>query len=275
MRNSSLKSQSSSLQRKMWIFSSWTGHSMMCRAWRWSIMRTLSSVTAFWCWVATTVWSWHQFYLFFIFTENTDQCSECLSDQSTRFQAAPGSSETGSDPDGWATSCVWWRICTKGRLTILSKHSHKKSPNSACCICKPITKLSSFHGITPPPKKKYQLLNWFILNLWHHWQTGYLVLQLAVYTRCELNIRTTGNFLLAFASYNKSCRPYLRKYFCAAVALPSDWIDVAEQYQVCGSHFHGKETEEQVSIICIHVVTTFSLFGAFMTFQKILIVAGR
>ncbi len=58
------------------------------------------------------------------------------------------------------------------------------------------------------------------------------VLKVALYTRCELNIRTTANFLLAFASFTSACRPYLKKYFSASIRLPSDWIDVAELYQV-------------------------------------------
>ena len=55
---------------------------------------------------------------------------------------------------------------------------------------------------------------------------------MALYTRNNLNIRTTANFLLAYASYTPLCRPYLKKYFCESIRLPSDWIDVAEQYQV-------------------------------------------
>ncbi len=58
------------------------------------------------------------------------------------------------------------------------------------------------------------------------------ILKVALYTRNELNIRVTANFLLAYASYTISCRPYLRKYFSASIRLPSDWIDVAELYQV-------------------------------------------
>lgn len=61
---------------------------------------------------------------------------------------------------------------------------------------------------------------------------GEFILKLALYTRCELNVRTTANFLLALASNVGLCRPYLRKYFRDAVRLPSDWIDVAELYQV-------------------------------------------
>ena len=62
------------------------------------------------------------------------------------------------------------------------------------------------------------------------------VLKLALYTRCDLNIRTTANFLLALASSIPACRPYLRTYFASSVRLPSDWIEVAEIYQA----FHDK-----------------------------------
>ncbi|KAK3603040.1 hypothetical protein CHS0354_037788 [Potamilus streckersoni] len=60
------------------------------------------------------------------------------------------------------------------------------------------------------------------------------VLKVALYTRKSLNIRTTANFLLALAAKIHPCRPYLRKYFSAAIALPSDWIEVAEIYQTFG-----------------------------------------
>ena len=56
--------------------------------------------------------------------------------------------------------------------------------------------------------------------------------QVALYTRNELNIRTTANFLLTYAAHHPVCRPFLQKYFSASVRLPSDWIEVAEQYQV-------------------------------------------
>ncbi|XP_030829174.1 telomerase protein component 1 [Strongylocentrotus purpuratus] len=62
------------------------------------------------------------------------------------------------------------------------------------------------------------------------------ILKVALYTRKELNIRTTANFLLALAAMTPDCRPFLRKYFSTSVALPSDWIDVAELYQT----FHDK-----------------------------------
>ncbi|XP_062609595.1 telomerase component p80-like, partial [Saccostrea cucullata] len=57
------------------------------------------------------------------------------------------------------------------------------------------------------------------------------ILKVALYTRKELNIRTTANFLLALCSNVEVCRPYLKKYYCASIQLPSDWIEVAEIYQ--------------------------------------------
>ncbi|CAG5115663.1 unnamed protein product, partial [Candidula unifasciata] len=57
------------------------------------------------------------------------------------------------------------------------------------------------------------------------------ILKVALYARKELNIRTTSNFLLALAAWDYSCRIFLKKYFSAAIALPSDWIEVAEIFQ--------------------------------------------
>ena len=62
------------------------------------------------------------------------------------------------------------------------------------------------------------------------------LLKVALYTRNDLNIRTTANFILALASNIQSCRPYLRKYYCTTIRLPSDWIEVAEIYQA----FHDR-----------------------------------
>ncbi|XP_071492969.1 telomerase protein component 1-like [Diadema antillarum] len=67
-------------------------------------------------------------------------------------------------------------------------------------------------------------------------QDAEFVLKVALYTRKELNIRTTANFLLALAAMTPDCRPFLRKYFSSSINLPSDWIDVAELYQT----FHDK-----------------------------------
>ena len=53
-----------------------------------------------------------------------------------------------------------------------------------------------------------------------------------IHFRRVFNIRSTSNFLLSAAAFLPSSRPFLRKYFKAAVVLPSDWVDVADCYQV-------------------------------------------
>ncbi|KAG8596529.1 hypothetical protein GDO81_001958 [Engystomops pustulosus] len=57
------------------------------------------------------------------------------------------------------------------------------------------------------------------------------ILKVALYTRQELNIRTTANFLLALSAVLPACRPHLRRYLCSSVQLPSDWMDVPRMYQ--------------------------------------------
>ncbi|KAK2822733.1 hypothetical protein Q5P01_022798 [Channa striata] len=61
------------------------------------------------------------------------------------------------------------------------------------------------------------------------------LLKVAVYTRQELNIRITANFLLALAANQPGTKPHVRRYFCAAVQLPSDWLEVARIYSTCFS----------------------------------------
>ncbi|RXN37538.1 telomerase component 1 [Labeo rohita] len=61
------------------------------------------------------------------------------------------------------------------------------------------------------------------------------LLKVAVYTRQELNIRITTNFLLALAAHLPGSKPHLRRYFCAAVQLPSDWLEVTRIYSMCFS----------------------------------------
>ncbi|XP_066459838.1 telomerase protein component 1 [Eleutherodactylus coqui] len=57
------------------------------------------------------------------------------------------------------------------------------------------------------------------------------ILKVALYTRQELNIRTTANFLLALSASLPTCRPHMRRYLCSSVQLPSDWMDVPRMYQ--------------------------------------------
>ncbi|XP_034559516.1 telomerase protein component 1-like [Notolabrus celidotus] len=61
------------------------------------------------------------------------------------------------------------------------------------------------------------------------------LLKVAVYTRQELNIRITANFLLALAANQPSTKSHVRRYFCAAVQLPSDWLEVIRIYSTCFS----------------------------------------
>ncbi|KAA0719495.1 Telomerase protein component 1 [Triplophysa tibetana] len=61
------------------------------------------------------------------------------------------------------------------------------------------------------------------------------LLKVAVYTRQELNIRVTANFLLALAAHLPASKPHVRRYFCAAVQLPSDWLEVIRIYNTCFS----------------------------------------
>lgn len=59
-----------------------------------------------------------------------------------------------------------------------------------------------------------------------------LTIQVAVYTRQQLNIRITANFLLALAANLPSTKPHVRRYFCTAVQLPSDWLEVIRIYSM-------------------------------------------
>ncbi|KAE8633938.1 hypothetical protein XENTR_v10002156 [Xenopus tropicalis] len=57
------------------------------------------------------------------------------------------------------------------------------------------------------------------------------ILKVALYTRQELNIRSTANFMLAVSAFLPACRPHLRRYFCASVQLPADWMEIPRLYQ--------------------------------------------
>jgi telomerase protein component 1 len=58
-----------------------------------------------------------------------------------------------------------------------------------------------------------------------------LILQLALYCRHELNVRSTSHLLLAFASVHKPCRPFLQRFFAKTIFLPTDWTSVADLVQ--------------------------------------------
>ncbi|XP_030607193.1 telomerase protein component 1 [Archocentrus centrarchus] len=61
------------------------------------------------------------------------------------------------------------------------------------------------------------------------------LLKVAVYARQKLNIRITANFLLALAANLPPTKPHVRRYFCVAVQLPSDWLEVVRIYSTCFS----------------------------------------
>ncbi|GAB6032044.1 Telomerase protein component 1 [Chamberlinius hualienensis] len=58
------------------------------------------------------------------------------------------------------------------------------------------------------------------------------ILKMALYTRQELNIRTTTSILLAFSVLEPRCRPFLKRYFKLCVLLPTDWMAVADQFKL-------------------------------------------
>ncbi|XP_033107315.1 telomerase protein component 1-like [Anneissia japonica] len=94
------------------------------------------------------------------------------------------------------------------------------------CVSASLIGATDFRNVYDKTRRNLMVLGDRVLS-----QDAEFILKVALYCRCELNIRATSNFLLAFASNRKPCRPYLKKYFSAAVRLPSDWIDVAETYQ--------------------------------------------
>lgn len=58
------------------------------------------------------------------------------------------------------------------------------------------------------------------------------ILKVTLYSRDDLGIRSTSNYLLSLAANIKHCQPFLKKYFKAIIRLPSDWLDVAATYQM-------------------------------------------
>ncbi|XP_066536272.1 uncharacterized protein tep1 isoform X2 [Hoplias malabaricus] len=61
------------------------------------------------------------------------------------------------------------------------------------------------------------------------------LLKVAVYSQHELKKPEMVSFLLALASHLPNAKPHLRRYFTAAVLLPSDWLQVPSVYRKCFS----------------------------------------
>ncbi|XP_076983448.1 telomerase protein component 1 isoform X2 [Tamandua tetradactyla] len=89
------------------------------------------------------------------------------------------------------------------------------------------------------------------------------ILKASLYTRQQLNIRDVANKVLAIAAFLPACRPYLRRYFCAIVQLPSDWIQVAEFYQ---SLAEGPESKLVPLPACLRAAMT-DKFAQFDEYQ--------
>ncbi|XP_004413083.1 PREDICTED: telomerase protein component 1 [Odobenus rosmarus divergens] len=89
------------------------------------------------------------------------------------------------------------------------------------------------------------------------------ILKASLYTRQQLNIRTVANKVLAIAAFLPLCRPHLRRYFCAIVQLPSDWIQVAQFYQ----NLAGGEEDKLVPLpACLRAAMT-DKFAQFDEYQ--------
>ena len=54
------------------------------------------------------------------------------------------------------------------------------------------------------------------------------VLQVALYARRSLNIRTAANFILAVACTLENTKQYIKKYYDSMTITPSDWIEMAQ-----------------------------------------------
>ena len=87
------------------------------------------------------------------------------------------------------------------------------------------------------------------------------ILKVALYTRRDLNIRTTANFLLALASNMHGCRPFLKKYYSTVIRLPSDWIEVAEIYT--SFHDHSLNFGSIPTALRKVMIDRFSLFDMY------------
>ncbi|XP_033707287.1 telomerase protein component 1 isoform X1 [Tursiops truncatus] len=89
------------------------------------------------------------------------------------------------------------------------------------------------------------------------------ILKASLYARRQLNVRDVANKVLAIAAFLPVCRPYLRRYFCAIVQLPSDWIQVARFYQLLA----GEEEDRLVPLpACLRAAMT-DKFAQFDEYQ--------
>ncbi|XP_057579321.1 telomerase protein component 1 isoform X2 [Hippopotamus amphibius kiboko] len=88
------------------------------------------------------------------------------------------------------------------------------------------------------------------------------ILKASLYARQQLNVRDVANKVLAIAASLPACRPHLRRYYCAIVQLPSDWIQVARFYQ----HLTGEEVKLAPLPACLRAAMT-DKFAQFDEYQ--------
>nr|XP_025847862.1 telomerase protein component 1 [Vulpes vulpes] len=89
------------------------------------------------------------------------------------------------------------------------------------------------------------------------------ILKASLYARQQLNLRTVANKVVAIAALLPVCRPYLRRYFCAIVQLPSDWLQVVALYE----ELAGREEDKPVPLpACLRAALT-DKFAQFDEYQ--------
>eukprot|EP00071_Canis_lupus_P050235 XP_022283792.1 telomerase protein component 1 isoform X2 [Canis lupus familiaris] len=89
------------------------------------------------------------------------------------------------------------------------------------------------------------------------------ILKASLYARQQLNFRTVANKVVAIAALLPVCRPYLRRYFCAIVQLPSDWLQVVALYE----ELAGREEDKPVPLpACLRAALT-DKFAQFDEYQ--------
>ena len=92
-----------------------------------------------------------------------------------------------------------------------------------------------------------------ILSKFFLYSCFFLRLQLALYCRHDLNVRSTSHLLLAFAALHEPCRAFLRRYFAKAIVLPTDWTavpDLLQTFLLQGiSDFNAGEREEGETLL--------------------------
>ncbi|OCU01586.1 telomerase protein component 1 [Xenopus laevis] len=121
------------------------------------------------------------------------------------------------------------KLTVEENSTIKSRHQsllHQKKMELVSAVCCSLVSGPKFSDSSDETRAKLQALCEELSNL-----DSEFILKVALYTRQELNIRSTANFMLAVSAFLPACRPHLRRYFCASIQLPADWMEVPRLYQ--------------------------------------------